>query len=93
MSLFALIVVLFLGIATIAALIYSWLIAGQRNETYGTMMVRRKGSPQADGLAKRSVAVVKGFIVGMTKPIAWREHFGKKGLLSLSDNNTRPAGG
>lgn len=93
MSLFALIVVLLLGIATIATLIYRWLIAGQRNETYGTMVVRRNGSPQADGKAKRALAVVKGFVVGMTKPIAWRKHLGCKGLISLSDNNTRPAGG
>jgi hypothetical protein len=91
MSLFALIVVLFLGIASIAALIYSWLIAGQRNETYGTMVVRRKNATSADGGVKRAVAKFKGLLASMTKPIAWRDGAGRKALISLSDNNTRPA--
>ena len=91
MSLFALIVVLCFGIATIAALIYRWLVVGQRNETYGTMVVRRKRCTPTDGPAKRAVAVVKGFVASMTKPIAWRDPFGRKGLIALSGNNTRTA--
>lgn len=91
MSLFALIVVLCFVIATIAALIYRWLVVGQRNETYGTMAVRRKRGTPTNGPAKRAVAVVMGLVAGITKPIAWRDAFGRKGLISLSGNNTRTA--
>ena len=92
MSLFALIVVLTLGIVSIAALIYRWLIAGQRHQTYGTIVVPRKAGNPSDSAVRRAVAAITAAIVGLTRPINWRGVFGQMGLTSLSASNTRPAG-
>jgi hypothetical protein len=89
MSLFVLIAVLFLGVASIAVLIYRFLIAGQRNQTYGTIVVRRKGGkPDQNGLAK-AAARIKGMVRKLTQPIDWGKVGGGSGLINLADAQTQ----
>ena len=92
MSLFVLIAVLFLGVAAIAALIYRFLIAGQRNQTYGTIVVPRKTSkPDQAGLAK-ALARVQGMFRKLTQPIDWGKAGGGSGLIHLADAQTQSGG-
>lgn len=89
MSLFVLIAVLFLSIALIGALIYRWLIAGQRNQTYGTILVRRKNdNPDQNGLAK-AAARIKGIVRKLTQPIDWGKAGSGSGLIHLADAQTQ----
>lgn len=92
MSLFVLIAFLFLGVASIAVLIYRFLIAGQRNQTYGTIVVRRKDDkPDQNGLAK-AAARIKGMVRKLTQPIDWGKAGGGSGLIHLADAQTQSGG-
>jgi hypothetical protein len=92
MSLFTLIVVLLLGVASIAALIYSWLIAGQRNHTYGTIVVPRKAGKKGESRIAKTLKRFKTMIRKLTHPIKWGKADGGAGLIRLADAQTQTGG-
>lgn len=90
MYFYLMVFILIVGVIAVGSLVYQWLIVSQRNQSYGTIVLPKRGRRGA-GPVERVVTGVRDALVSLVKPIDWRRVGMRAGLVRI-DSNTRPAG-
>ncbi len=75
----------FLGAVAAGALAYRWLIAEQKNQTYGTIVVPRKAVARKPGVIAKTLGFCRNFAVSMVRPIDWRALSLRPGLVRIDE--------